>query len=296
MKNMDEVRAVTDNGRSRQWGVGRLFYSIEGGKKRVNSKTLICVVSISFAIAAICSLFKDTGVDYTEEKSSIATPLNLSSSDSVTFPNNFEADINPQESPRAMPQGGRKIESGGLELVKRNPKLTIPPGTMVKAILLSGASNGFVRAMLSENVSVNGETLLKSGSLLVGEGQSTKERLGIGFTNVVLKDGSHHAVQAQACDIEDKMPGLMGDNVRGQSLNLLGAIGLNFAGGMALGLEERSSPELKKKPTIRDALLNGTAIAALERGKEISQEMKSTQPLIEVSEGTELYVLFLGEQ
>lgn len=295
MNNTPEVEFSKDDGFKNQWGIGRLFYTVEGGKKRINSKTVLCVVSFCFAVAAVIGLLKDTGPVGADEPSPISVSSNLASSEQMVVPeyspSSESAEIVSSNANRSKP-----AKDLGLELVKRNPKLEIPPGSMVKAVLMTGGSNGYVRAVLTEPVQVNGEVLLKANTVLLGAGQSTKERLNISFTQAVFKDGSFQSIQAQACDPLDKMPGISGENVRGQAVSLAGAIGLNFAGGMAMGLQQKAGTQQAVQPTLKDALLNGAALAALERAKELSQDMKATQPLIEVESGTEVYVLFLGQQ
>jgi len=47
-----------------------------------------------------------------------------------------------------------------------------------------------------------------------------------------------------------------------------------------------------KAPTVKNALLNGASKASLEQARDTMSDMKSKQPIIEVPEMTELYLLF----
>lgn len=287
----EEVVLAKDDGRKRQWGLGRLFIQWEGAKKRVNSRAVFYVTSGCFAVTAVIGLVKDRSL-VEGEKSPVDVALSISSQETIKIP-----ESQPESNKTRASNGLRAAHSAvgnDLEVVKRNQGGKVPPGTMVLARLLSGASNGHVKAELLENTVVNGEKLLPRGAKLVGTAQSSKERLMVNFSVLVLSDGSTAAVQAQACDKEDKMPGLSGVNVRGQALNLAGAIGLNFAGGAALGLQGQGHGDRNVSPSVKDSLLTGIGVSALERAKEISQDMKSAESLIEVDEGTEFYALFLG--
>ena len=51
----------------------------------------------------------------------------------------------------------------------------------------------------------------------------------------------------------------------------------------------------QQKPSTRDAMLNGVAVASLDQAKEIGRNIENTEPLIEVPAQTEFQVLFSGE-
>ena len=90
------------------------------------------------------------------------------------------------------------VKLPGLQKIDRHKAGQIPPGSLVKAILVTGASNGPVRAETTEALRIGGETLIPAGATLLGTGQSTEERLMIRFSQVVFRDGSFENIQAQA--------------------------------------------------------------------------------------------------
>jgi len=171
----------------------------------------------------------------------------------------------------------------------------IPPGTLVKAILVTGASNGPVKAKLSETLNVDGETLLDEGAVLLGTGTSTEERLQVTFSQIIFRDGTFAPFQAHACDVGDRIVGLKGSKVGDKALNIAGSIGLGFVGGMSEGLQDYQGQHgvAVRPPTVRNALLHATATTALEQSRNLMSDLKSRQPIIEVSPGTEILV-FVG--
>jgi hypothetical protein len=204
-----------------------------------------------------------------------------------------EVDANNAHQPKfIMP---RNFEPLGL--VKFNSSKLIPPGSQVKAKLLSGASAGRVKAVLLEPLIVDGDTLIEAGAVLIGSGHSTEERLFISFTKIVFRDGSFKDVEAQALEAADLITGLKGSRIGYHTTKLAAGIGLNFASGMAGGLQEKEyigGGVVANKADMKNALLNGAQSAALEYSKSLMESFKNDVPLIEVPAGTVFYILFDG--
>ena len=186
------------------------------------------------------------------------------------------------------------VKFPGLQKIDRHQAGKIPPGSLVKAILATGASNGPVRAEITKALRLLGETLLPVGTVLLGTGQSSEERLFIRFNQVVFKNGSFENIQAQAADLEDKTVGLKGSRLGKYATKYAAAIGLNFVGGMAEGLQEREvvGQQVVAKPTTKNALLNGASRATLEMANESMTDLKNSAPIIHVEAGKEIYVIF----
>ena len=173
---------------------------------------------------------------------------------------------------------------------------SIPPGSLFWAKLVTGASNGLVRAVVIRPLSVNGDTKISTGSTLVGTGSSTEDRLFIHFTQVVFKDGTMGNITGEACDKSDKIVGLKGSKLGNKAVNIAGSIGLGFVGGFSEGLQDSEGQQgvVIRRPTVRNALLNATAATALEQSKDLMSDLKNRVPIIEVPEGTELCVITGG--
>ena len=114
------------------------------------------------------------------------------------------------------------------------------------------------------------------------------------FKKLISKDGAVQSISADACDGEDKIPGIRGSKVGSTALKLSGSIGLGFIGGLAQGLQETHSQygmEIKD-PSLKNAALSGTAQAALDQSHEMMNSLKEQKPVIEVKAGTTIYILF----
>lgn len=186
----------------------------------------------------------------------------------------------------------------GIQKIERRHTGDIPPGSMVTAVLVTGASNGSVRAEVKEPLQIQGEPFVPAGATLLGTGQSTEERLLIHFRKIIFADGTFDNIQAEAADSEDKIVGLHGSKIGSMALKYGAAIGLNFVGGMAEGLQDRQfvGGQVVSTPDAKNALLNGTSRATLDLANDTMSNLKNRAPVIEVPAGKEILVLFDGGQ
>lgn len=184
----------------------------------------------------------------------------------------------------------------GPELIKRPNLLKIPPGSMVKAELVSGASDGTVKAKLLTDLTINGESLVESGSTLLGKGKSGRNRLHITFNQLISPDGSFRQTSAVAADLKDQIVGLKASRLGYYGTRLLAATGLNFVAGVSEGLQEQEAigEQVVKKPSMKNALLNGAGHAAIELSRETMNDMKNSPATFEFPPGTEIFVIFSG--
>lgn len=172
----------------------------------------------------------------------------------------------------------------------------IPPGTLARAKLVTGASDGPVRAEILQDVIVNGERVIESGSQLLGNGNSTEERLFLRFEKLVKRDGAILTIGAQALDGIDQIAGIKGNRVGNEAMKLAAGIGLNFVGGMSDALQETEvkGGAVIKSNSAKNALLNGTTHAALDQAKDLITSFKEKAPRIEVEKGRKFQVIFDG--
>ncbi len=186
------------------------------------------------------------------------------------------------------------VKLPGLQKIDRNRTAQIPPGSEVRAKLLTGASSGLVRAELLESLKIQGETYLQAGETIVGHGQSTEERLFIRFSQVVHKDGGVETINAQAADAEDKTAGLSGSKFKRYAMRYGTAVGLHFVGGMTEGLQERTivGQQVVTTPDARNALLNGASRAAIEMAYDQMANMRNQPPPISIAAGQEILIIF----
>ena len=184
----------------------------------------------------------------------------------------------------------------GPESIRR-PKLIVgAEGVVVEAMLTTGASNGVVHAKLKEDLIARGEVLAEEGTLLIGLGQSGEERLMIRFHKAVFSDGSSAKIQAQALDGDDQIPGIKGSKVGQHGLRLATGIGLNFVGGVSEALQDYDGEDgaVVRRPTLKNALLHGSARAALDHSQETLSDIRNEPTVIEVPKGSTIHVAFEG--
>jgi type IV secretory pathway VirB10-like protein len=293
MTEHSTVEIQSDSGEKAQWGVN-LFFFKDGGKLTVRKKSALIVGIMIIAVVSVLQSFDPTTNVVPVGESSISTPAGLSTQKS------FDLAEAPKETGLTSKKAGGKITKyAGPQLLSRPRDLKlIPPGSMMRAVLLSGASNGLVRAEVKEALTVDGTTFIEEGSTLLGNGGSTEERLFVAFSQVIFKDGTFGQIQAQACDKSDQIVGLKGSKVGTKALNIAGSIGLGFVGGMAEGLQDTQGQQgvAVRPPTIRNALLNATATTAIQQSQELMSDLKNKQPIIEVPAGTEVCIIFGGGQ
>lgn len=188
------------------------------------------------------------------------------------------------------------VKFPGLQKIARKRSGEIPLGTIVKAVLTTGATNGTVKAKTLEPIRAHGETFLASGTILLGVGQSGEERLSIRFSKAIHNDGSVENIQAQAADSEDQTVGLKGSRLGKYATKYAAAVGLNFVGGMAEGLQDWQivGDQVVSKPSARNALLNGASKATIEMANETMTDLQNSAPVIHVPAGSEILVMFDG--
>ncbi len=287
-----KMEAAQDNLIKNQWG--RFLYKKDGRKSTLLTKRFILGIVILFFIIMLCLLFQggvETGII---SQSAIPLPIlsNTEQEKNLDIPRLRES--GPMGGQTATGhKGARAMKLSAPQLIVRQNAKNIPPGLFAKATLISGASNGLVRAELSENLEFNGEVFIEAGTILVGHGQSNEERLIINFDKIVLKDGAVESVSAQACDMSDKIVGLKGSKLGSHALKVAGGVGLGFVGGLSEGLQDSHSENgaVVHDPSLRNAMLNGAATAALEESRDMITSMKDKVPVIEVKVGTPICVI-----
>lgn len=259
----------------------------DGKKLTLDSKKLtVYIASLMTFITAIHLLIIPG-----EEKAEVPNGRLAEGSQTVQVPGASAADtkgIAETPAPKRPKLIGATVVLRPMDLSK------IPPGSLLDAKLITGASNGLVKAEVLSPLKSAGELLIPSGTTLVGKGTSTEERLFVRFNQAVFKDGSIASINAHACDMSDKIVGLKGSRVGTKALNLTGSIGLGFLGGFSEALQDTKGQQgaVVKDPSLKNALLNGTASTALEQSKNLMSDLKDRTPIIEVPQGTDICTIF----
>jgi hypothetical protein len=294
MSDEPKVQITSAPGTKGQFGKGRLSY--QNTAKVSTHVTVGSGVALAVAVSAVV-LSGSPSEDQANKTSyflGVVVPQTASTSTTLNIP---RADSQPVVKPSPIGNGARSkspIRFPGPQVVGRPRNVSIPPGSMVSAVLVSGASDGPVKAELQEPLIVAGETLLEARTMLVGTGNSGNERLMIRFRKAVFQDGSAANISAEAADADDKIAGLKGSRVGYRAVKLAAGIGLNFLGGMSQGLQDVQGQQgaVVAPPTMKNALMNGAAKASIEESQDLMNEYRNEKPVIEVGAGTPIYVLF----
>lgn len=289
-KEINQVTVERDNGHSNRWAFSRWFYRREGQKESLSTRRLTVLLGIVFLASAIFLLVRAPSQEIAAE-----APIALEA-DSMVTASAFQniPEFRPELSQAPKSKGTAPTKFKGIEHVGRPRLVSIPPGTTGLAVLAGAATDGKVRAELTEDVVFNGETLLPKGAKLIGAGSSGEDRLTISFSKIVFKDGATQNISAEAADPEDQVVGLKGSKVSKYAAMVAAAGALSFAGGVAEGMQETENQGgvAVKKANLKNAALNGAARATLDVGSEIVTSWKNKKSVIVVKEGSALLVVF----
>lgn len=290
-KEISQVTVERDDGHNNRWAFNRWFYRREGQKDSVSTRRLTIFLGIVFSTSALFLLVRAPSQEIASENPITLESDAMVNSGAVQSVPEFRSDASATAKPTRV---GPTIRFKGVEHVERPRLVSIPPGTTGLAVLAGAATDGKVRAELTEDVVFNGETLLPKGAKLVGTGSSGEDRLTISFSKVVFKDGVTQTISAEAADPEDQVAGLKGSKVSKYAAMIAAAGALSFASGVAEGMQETEvqGGVAVKKSNLKNAALNGASRATLEVGSEVVTNWKNKKSVIVVKEGSALIVVF----
>ena len=172
---MDEevkVSLVGDDGHKRRWGLEKLLYRKEGRKLSINAKVTAWMFGLFIlagsAYSIISEFFKPTP---TENSGPISFTEQIGSKSSESEKIQIPTGNSEFNKPSTVNNRPKVVVYYSAPQVIGRPNLgKIPPGTMVKAKFITGASNGPLKAVLAEAIAVNGEDIAPEGTTLVGSG------------------------------------------------------------------------------------------------------------------------------
>ena len=288
----DEVVTVArEDGKKMRWGVN-LLYRKEWQKQTIETKKFAWAITIVFAIVLSGTLFRSSdGGLYIEDKR--LERIADGESEQVTV-SRYSDSIKTQL--KGAGSSGSMTSPSRLSSTSGNIGNDIPMGAEVKAKLITGATDGMVKVVLTEDLEVSGHTFLPEGTLLIGTGTSGDDRLNIIFTAAVFEDGTSAPVNAVAYDSRSKLLGLEGSVMSRRAIKLAAATGLNFIAGVSQGLEDVQVNQgiTVSQNSVKNSLLRGAGVAALEQSKEMMGHAKDKQSVIYVKAGEELVIVFQG--
>lgn len=264
------------------------------GKKQVLNKGLIKKITALFAVLGVAALFFGEQPPLAQRKSDFTVQSN-SKTNSIEIPNH-----NPQIISKVPERKAANIPQKflGPSLIARPGAHEILPGTIVAAKLQTAATDGPVKALITESVIVDGEERLPAGSVLIGLGQSQDTRVTVQFGKAIVTGQGAVEISAVALDQEDQLVGIQASQMNQEMIHLGASIGLNFVGGVAEGLKEKSGQAgaTIEAPTTRNALLNGASKAALDEAHSMMEETKNKKYSLKVESGTPILIFFNGNR
>ena len=292
MENNEQVKVTSEKSIATQFGKGTLYHVTDKQNQKRNS--LLGTVAVMIAVSI--GILKGSPQKEKQSDGGFSPPETTSQSNPIDLPlYSYRDDEAKNKGEKNKGVAQKIIKYSGPKLIGR-PKLSaIPPGAMIEAVLTTGASNGpGIRAKSTKPLIVGGEVIFQEGALFLGQGQSTDEGLVVQFTKIVFDDGSSQTIQAVAADFEDKIPRLRGSKVGQYALKLATSAGLNFLSGMSDGFQENDvqGGVAVNRPTVKNALLNGTSQAALDLSNETLSSIKDKAPVVEIKVGTPIYITF----
>lgn len=284
-KKSKEVFIESDD-RSWRFGEGPYLKTWNGFKFTLNTEV---IKTLAFPIALGLAIFVFFGKKELNHKGEeIKTPEMFQSLPILTPKILIDQDLARQSK---VPVVASPL--GGIQVLNLRSLSNIPPGSEVKAVLESGASNGVVKAKLILPLLVEGEPVLPEGVIALGVGKSTEERLYVEFKKIIFRSGESYPIHAQAFDPSDKILGLKGSLVGSKTKKRLLGLGFGVTGGMLDALQDTSGSlfGLERKPTLRNVTLAGGSQAALSQSQSYYDDARTLEEMIEVKQGTEFYLI-----
>lgn len=221
-----------------------------------------------------------------------------SGNDMVTVPPIQNDDgKNSKKIPNDFGGGNKRRSVDKIQSIDLRAQGNPPAGSETFATLISGGANGMVKAMLSENLMLNGDLYAAKNSILIGKGTSSDQRLFVKFSRLVSPEGKSKKISAQAYDFTDRIRGLIGKKVSDRMFKIAASSALIFLGGMADSMQTSEPNMLGSAPkkSMRDAALGGVAQATTEHGRRYLEEIDQDNR-IEVKSETQFVVIFEDEE
>lgn len=288
------------------------FIEQSGGKKTVSIARVGVAASLFVMISAVAAAWLSPGEDFTFYTQS-STPLKGDGVDS-------QASSIPQAGVMAgfFANGQKKMASEKRAEAERNkhrvaikyfapqvigvgrkgPK-AIQMGSKLVGFLMSPIdtrAQALVRVVLPQGGEASGIEIEK-GSILIGRFSysGSDDKVLISFSRLNTPDGDMKQIAAQALDAADYNVGIRGEAYTGNGIKIASRVGLTMLSGMADVLTEKESlgfsmNGVQAKPTMKNALLQGTSRAAQDEVNRTASDISSVEPYVLIPEGKEMII------
>jgi hypothetical protein len=167
------------------------------------------------------------------------------------------------------------------------------PEMKVRAKLTNSVSKGVARAVLIDELRLDGELISRKDAEVRGHVTSaTQERILISFDSLEAITGDRFAIAAEAVDLGDEMQGIAPSIAKKKAWNVAHSIAFNFLGGLADGLQTTTKVGRKVGGSVTNALLEGTSRAATDESRNTLSEAQSKEVITPISVGKEFLLQF----
>lgn len=189
--------------------------------------------------------------------------------------------------------------SEGQNLGQALPMGSTFEGRLVNTILSSDSVQPVI-AEIGEDIFWKNSVFIPAGTRAIGGASfdDTARRLQIRFQTFVFPGGDQHAVSALAL-LPDGSSGLPGDYHSGETMKQTGRFAGTFIGGLAEGMKDKQPGGGMGMPlepgSLKNGLLNGLAMSALDQSKRFSDDLQKVKPYLEIPAGS-TFLLYLEKE
>jgi len=179
---------------------------------------------------------------------------------------------------------GPKVMKTGAKLIAvlKSPVDTRAPSLVRARIPIGGEQSG---------ITIENDSILVGHYTYSGSGG----KVYFAFTRIDSPDGDSRKIAATALDAADYTPGVIGDEYTGNGEKVAIGIGLTMFSAMADTLTDReqigtSVIGTQANPTMKNALLQGTAKATQDQATRVESAIGQPKPYVIIPEGTEMII------
>lgn len=297
MEQESSVKIVKDSGDQNRWGIKKYLYRQDGQKNSLNTKIISWIMGFFILVGTSYSMLNET--------------QNISSRSPIEFnemPQSQENSITILSGSSEYSASKAKIikKSGinrysGSQVIERKITMNIPPGTIVKAQLITNSVQGLAKAKLLEPIKNGSEELLPANSIIIGQASGSDDKLIIQFTKVLATNGRNYNISGVACDISDQSIGIKGKTFSKYALLMAADAGLNLISGLSQSLPDKAKDSLLGKDAdsssnqMKKSLITDGTRSAIDGSQSFLNQYKNKKSTVEVDSGQEFFILFDGE-
>lgn len=289
------------------------FFIVESGDKKTVSIKRAAFVGIgSIAFLAVAMAWFGPGEDHTfynqtsaPEQSEIKTTLPVAHGTSSETAGVFNSGQKQLETEKRLEAQRRRpiIKYFAPQVIGANTKApkVIQMGSKLVGFLMKTIdtrSNDLVRVRISRGGESSGVEI-PAGTILTGQFSypGSGDKIFLSFSRMDTPEGEIKRLSASALDVGTYSSGISGEVYSDAGVKVAAQMGLTMFAGMTDVLTEKESlggaftqNGVQAKPTMKNALLQGTSRAAQDQASRTSSEIESSRDYLIVPEGKEMII------